>query len=455
MTYTAEFGENEYGFTTQTKVVENAALGHDWGETVYTWSSDNKTVTAKHTCRRDSNHTEEEKANSEYSVVRAATCEEKGEGKYTAEFKNSAFTKQKKTVDIPALGHKLVHHDAKAATCAAEGNIEYWECSVCKKQFADSKGEVLVNTVVIKKNPNNHTGGTELKNNRAATCGEEGYTGDRCCKGCGAVLEKGKTIPKTPHSWKTPAYVWSEDNKTVTAKRVCANDSNHTEAETANCSYKELRAATCEEKGEGKYTAEFKNSAFTKQEKTVDIPALGHKLVRHDAKAATCIAEGNIEYWECSVCKKLFSDKDGKTEVKTVATEKNPNNHTGETEVKNYVEATCTKSGYTGDTYCKSCEKLISAGKASPVVPHKFGAWVITKAPTTLSNGTKVRSCTVCGYEESAIIPRLTDNDDVIHIGIGEKNEEKNPETGAQAPSGLAAAVLIAAAVLMSTKKRK
>ena len=135
-----------------TKVVENAALGHDWGETVYTWSSDNNTVTAKHTCRRDSNHTEEEKANSEYSVVREATCEEKGEGKYTAEFKNSAFTKQEKTVDIPALGHKLVHHDAKAATCAAEGNIEYWECSVCKKQFADSKGEVLVNTVVIKKN---------------------------------------------------------------------------------------------------------------------------------------------------------------------------------------------------------------------------------------------------------------------------------------------------------------
>ena len=358
-------------------------------------------------------------------------------------------------MEIPALGHKLVHHNAKEATCAAEGNIEYWECSVCKKQFADSKGEVLVNTVVIKKNPNNHTGGTELKNDRAATCGEEGYTGDICCKGCGAVLEKGKTIPKTPHSWKTPAYTWSEDNKTVTAKRVCANDSNHTETETANCSYKELRAATCEEKGEGKYTAEFKNSAFTKQEETVEIPALGHKLVHHNAKAATCVAEGNIEYWECSVCKKLFSDKDGKTEVKTVVTEKNPNNHTGETEVKNYVEATCTKSGYTGDTYCKSCEKLISAGKASPVVPHKFGAWVITKAPTTLSNGTKVRSCTACGYEESAIIPRLTDNDDVIHIGIGEKNEEKNPETGAQAPSGLAAAVLIAAAVLMSTKKRK
>lgn len=260
---------------------------------------------------------------------------------------------------------------------------------------------------------------------------------------------------KQEHSWGEPTYVWSSDNGTCTATRSCALHDNETETETANCSYKELRAATCEEKGEGKYTAEFKNSAFTKQEKTVDIPALGHKLVHHDAKEATCAAEGNIEYWECSVCKKQFADSKGEVLVNTVVIKKNPNNHTGETEVKNYVEATCTKSGYTGDTYCKSCEKLISTGKASPVVPHKFDAWVITKAPTTLSNGTKVRSCTACGYEESAIIPRLTDNDDVIHIGIGEKNEEKNPETGAQAPSGLAAAVLIAAAVLMSTKKRK
>ncbi len=260
---------------------------------------------------------------------------------------------------------------------------------------------------------------------------------------------------KQEHSWGEPTYVWSSDNGTCTATRSCALHDNETETETVNSVKTTVKAATCTEKGKEKYTAEFKNSAFTKQEKTVDIPALGHKLVHHDAKEATCAAEGNIEYWECSVCKKQFADSKGEVLVNTVVIKKNPNKHTGGTELKNDKAATCGEEGYTGDICCKGCEKLISAGKASPVVPHKFGAWVITKAPTTLSNGTKVRSCTACGYEESAIIPRLTDNDDVIHIGIGEKNEEKNPETGAQAPSGLAVAVLIAAAVLMSTKKRK
>lgn len=45
------------------------------------------------------------------------------------------------------------------------------------------------------------------------------------------------------------------------------------------------------------------------------IPAPGHKLVKTEAKAATCTATGNKEYYTCSVCKKLFSDEAGKNET--------------------------------------------------------------------------------------------------------------------------------------------
>ncbi len=45
-------------------------------------------------------------------------------------------------------------------------------------------------------------GATELKNAKEATCTEEGYTGDKVCKDCGAVLEKGKVIPKIAHNYK-------------------------------------------------------------------------------------------------------------------------------------------------------------------------------------------------------------------------------------------------------------
>ena len=455
ITYTAEFAaNNEYKFTTQTKVVENKALDHDWGETVYKWSDDYKSCTATHTCKRDNRHSETETVDTVYSVVKEATCEAAGEGKWTATF--TKFAAAEKTVVLPVLEHKLVHHAAVAATCAAEGNIEYWECSVCHKQFADEKGTEPVNTVVTAKNPENHVGETELKNKKEATCGEEGYTGDTVCKGCGVVLEAGQVIPKTAHKWGAPAYEWSSDYKSVTAKVVCANDRTHELTQQAVVTSKTLKAATCTEKGSVEYTADFgiNNNGFTKQTKVVETPALGHKLTHHDAVAATCVAEGSIEHWSCSVCGKLYSDKYAKNEVKTTVTAKDPKNHVGETEVKGYVEATCTKSGYTGDTYCKSCGDLIAKGKESPIVPHKFGAWIVTKQPTKSSAGEKVRYCEVCPYEQKMEIPRLSDGV-VIHIGINDNKGEQNPETGAPAPSGIAAIAVVVAAAITLGKKRK
>lgn len=40
-----------------------------------------------------------------------------------------------------------------------------------------------------------------------------------------------------------------------------------------------------------------------------------HDLKKTDAKAPTCTEDGNIEYWTCDICGKLFSDKDGTQEI--------------------------------------------------------------------------------------------------------------------------------------------
>ena len=129
----------------------------------------------------------------------------------------------------------------------------------------------------------------------------------------------------------------------------------------------------------------------------------------------------------------------------------------GETELKNAKAATCTESGYTGDTYCKSCGELIEKGKVSPVVPHQFGEWIIVKQPTRTEVGEKVRYCKVCNLEQRMEIPRLSDNSQTIHIVIGgDKNKgENNPETGAPAPNGFAAVAVLAAAAVVLGKKRK
>ena len=517
VTYTAEFGENEYGFTTQTAVVENAVLGHDWGETEYTWNSNNSEATAKHTCKRDPSHTETETVNTVYSVVKAATCEVKGEGKFVATF--TKFAAAEKTVEIPAIGHKWgkptyewsannstltgkvvcendnnhVHtEDArvtsktlKEATCTEKGKVEFtaeFGANIYgfEKQIKtvdtpalehdwgeteytwNSNNSEVTAKHTCKRNPN-HTE-TETVNTvysvvKAATCEAKGEGKFVATFTKFAATEKTVEIPATGHKWGKPTYEWSADNSTLTGKVVCENDNSHIITEKARVTSKTIKEATCTEKGQVEFTAEFGANiyGFEKQIKTVDTPALGHKLVHHAAKAATCIAEGSIEYWECTVCKKLYSDKDAKNEVTTIVTPKDPKNHVGETELKNAKAATCTESGYTGDTYCKSCGELIEKGKASPVVPHQFGEWIIVKQPTRTEVGEKVRYCKVCNLEQRMEIPRLSDNSQTIHIVIGgDKNKgENNPETGAPAPNGFAAvAVLAAAAVILGKKKR-
>ena len=43
---------------------------------------------------------------------------------------------------------------------------------------------------------------TELVGAKAATCTEDGYTGDEVCKTCGETVKKGEVIPATGHDYK-------------------------------------------------------------------------------------------------------------------------------------------------------------------------------------------------------------------------------------------------------------
>ena len=52
-------------------------------------------------------------------------------------------------VGIPAAGHKLTKTEAKEATCAEAGNIEYYTCSACGKMFSDAEGKTEVTEVTI------------------------------------------------------------------------------------------------------------------------------------------------------------------------------------------------------------------------------------------------------------------------------------------------------------------
>lgn len=68
--------------------------------------------------------------------------------------------------------------------------------------------------------------------------------------------------------------------------------------------------------------------------------------------------------------------------------------HTG-TEVRNQKDATCTAAGYTGDTYCKNCNKKLSTGKSIAAKGHS--TTTKTQKATASKDGKITTTCTRCG----------------------------------------------------------
>ena len=161
-------------------------------------------------------------------------------------------------------------------------------------------------SITITRSECDHTH-TEIRNQREATCKEEGYTGDTYCKDCGEKLAAGTTTGKKPHTVGTPA---------------------------------------------------------------------------------TCVSKA-----VCSVCGETFGEVDATNHVHTT--------------VKNRREATCIQTGYTGDTYCTDCDKLLETGEELAALGHDYLASV-TKQPTTTEEGIRTYTCTRCGHSYTESIAKLT-----------------------------------------------
>ena len=117
------------------------AKSHDWGEATYTWTD--TVCKAERVCKHDSAHTESETRTATGTVIKAATCKEKGKMKYTATFENTAFTKQEKEVDIDFAPHTFgAWKDEIPATTEDFGTKGHKDCTVCGKHFDKDGGEI-------------------------------------------------------------------------------------------------------------------------------------------------------------------------------------------------------------------------------------------------------------------------------------------------------------------------
>ena len=73
-------------------------------------------------------------------------------------------------------------------------------------------------------------------------------------------------------------------------------------------------------------------------------------------------------------------------------------------ELRGAKDATCTTTGYTGDTYCKDCNEKIADGEVIPALGHAWDNGVITTAPTCENAGVKTFTCTRCNETKTEAI---------------------------------------------------
>lgn len=170
------------------------------------------------------------------------------------------------------------------------------------------------------------------------------------------------------------------------------------------------KAATCTEGGVDEYWSCVDcNRLYSDKDGNTEIFAIptteatGHSLTHHEEKAATCTESGNIAYWTCSGCNKLFSDEAGTTETTLADTIIAAKGHT-EVEIP-AVAATCTEKGKTAGVKCSVCGMVLTAPTETAALGHSWGAWEITKPATEAEDGEKSRTCSRCNETETQVIP--------------------------------------------------
>ena len=215
----------------------------------------------------------------------------------------------------------ITAHNGGEATCKSPA-----ECSECGHSYGPLDA-------------NNHKGTTYLKNQKEATCFEEGYTGDTYCSDCNEKIADGQSIAKNAHN---PASVWTTNEHdhwkecqtvgcgnvidkaahsggeaTCVSKAVCeVCKAQYGDVDVANHKHTEIRdakPATDQEKG---YTGDTWCTDCNKKIATgSEIAMLEHKLTLVEAKDAAVTEQGNIKYYYCENCGKYFADVAGTKEI--------------------------------------------------------------------------------------------------------------------------------------------
>lgn len=346
-----ECTNEDCGYRTADETIPS--IGHDWNLDKTIEPTCETQGYEHYICNNDSSHEYDDynksmlghEADNNWVVTKAPTCAEKGEEQCKCVRFDDGVTCSKtytREIDIDPDAHDWDNGVIDpSSTCNTHGTKTY----TCQNDNSHKKTES------VELNPDNHVGETYIKDNKKETCTEDGYTGDKYCSDCDALIEEGSDIPKLGHDMGK----WN-DNNNATHTRECQRANSCTYSETENCSFGEwkvIKEATCTEKG-----SKERACTVCGYKETAEIELKGH----------------------------------------------NP----GETVIENKVEPECeVKGSYDEVVYCTECPKELSREKKEiPAIDHDWGEWKVSKDATIDAKGEEKR---ICKRDSSHIETRETD----------------------------------------------
>lgn len=358
---------------TETVTDKNTALGHDWSDWAFVGEKADCTKggTMERHCQRTGCTEKEDKTvdKTEHTWSWVTIEEEGKKTDCTTGYKKHQVcsvcnaVRENSEVEVPGGAHHFVLVVDKAATCTEEGQRKV-ACDVCGAVESD---------VTIPKTGHLNTYLDE-STVIAATCKDEGYSGDIKCTLCDEVVEKGHETDVTSE------HVFTE----------------YFPVTVATCTNNATEKATCSVCGNAENTREVPGSA------------LGHDWSTEwtQGKAPTCTEDGT---------KVVKCQREGCDAEKTM---RNPGSALGHKwgEWKTITEPTCTYPGKAE----KSCERegcTVKVEKQLRQLSHTPGEWVIDKEASCTEEGLRHRDCAGgCGYRfDSEVIPKL-DHKFVVEI---------------------------------------
>lgn len=352
-------------------------------------------------------------------VVKNKTFADCEQGGYTGDtycgFCNEKIADGKETEPGGHAEAVIDEKTVKEATCTEEGYTGDKICPTCKKVLEHGKTTPV----------NGHTESEELRKVREASCYLDGYTGETYCIVCGETLEAGDAITKLEHEY--------EDNVCKNCGRInnAQLDTTYT-SKTTNLYPFQVIQFKAPENGTYKFYCEnitnWDSYGYLFKEENFNDQIIIDGIEKFNAKKADSGAEIPTlsGYWQCD-------DEHGKNSAPAITAELEKDKtyyfvlgtyyaytYTGEFSVtitcthdKTHIEgktlSDCTVGGYTGDTVCDTCGKVVEQGQTLEPGEHTVEVVDAREANCYIEGKTGEEKCSVCDkvLKENEVIPKL------------------------------------------------